>query len=47
MLVRKAEFFKSIDWWTIVLYVIMVVAGWLTIHAASYDYDNSSMFTFQ
>lgn len=47
MLVRKAEFFKSIDWWTIVLYVIMVVAGWLTIHAASYDYDDSSMFTFQ
>jgi len=47
MSVRKADFFRAIDWWTIVLYVIMVVAGWLTIHAASYNFDNSSMFDFQ
>lgn len=38
--------FKSIDWITIVLYLILVSAGAISIYAASYDFDNASMFDF-
>jgi rod shape determining protein RodA len=37
---------RSLDWMTIVIYVLMVVAGWLTIHAASYSFDDASIFDF-
>lgn len=36
--------FKSIDWITIVLYLLLVSAGALSIYAASYDFDNASLF---
>ncbi|MCH5217200.1 MAG: rod shape-determining protein RodA [Muribaculaceae bacterium] len=39
-------FFGSIDWITIVLYLIMVVAGAVSIYAASYDFEGERMFDF-
>ena len=30
-----------IDWWTVLLYFIFVVAGWLNIYAASFDLENA------
>jgi rod shape determining protein RodA len=33
-----------VDWFTIILYLIMVVAGAASIYAATYDYDKASMF---
>ena len=41
---RKTEIWKSIDWITIVLYLIMVVAGWFSICGASYEFDNVGLF---
>ena len=38
--------FRSIDWLTIGLYLILVVAGAISIYAASYDFDRASMFDF-
>ncbi len=37
--------FRSIDWTTVVLYFIMVFAGMVSIYAASYDFDQASMFS--
>jgi rod shape determining protein RodA len=34
----------SIDWFTIVLYLVLVVAGWFSIYASSYDFDQVSIF---
>ncbi len=39
--------FRSLDWVTIILYVLLVSAGAVSIYAASYDFDNASMFDFQ
>ena len=39
---RKTEIWKSVDWFTIMLYVLMVVAGWFTICGASYAFDDVS-----
>lgn len=38
--------FKSIDWFTLVLYFIMVIAGAISIYAATYDFDQANMFSF-
>jgi rod shape determining protein RodA len=43
---RSTNFFRSLDWMTIALYLIMVVAGWFTINAASYSFDDASIFDF-
>ena len=34
---RKTEIWKSVDWITILLYLIMVIAGWFSICGASYE----------
>lgn len=35
---------RHIDWFTVVLYLLLVVAGVLSIYAASYDFDDASIF---
>ena len=35
---------KTIDWFTIILYMLMIVAGWFTICGASFEFDNMSLF---
>lgn len=41
-----ASIFKSIDWITLLIYMIMVVSGAVSIYAATYDFDHASMFSF-
>ena len=41
---RTTEIWKSVDWVTILLYVIMVIAGWFSICGASYEFDNTGLF---
>lgn len=36
--------FKSLDWITIILYLLLVAMGAVSIYAASYDFDNASLF---
>ncbi len=38
--------FKNVDWFTVILYLLLVVAGVFSIYAASYDYDHASIFSF-
>ena len=38
--------FKNLDWITILLYILMVVAGVISIYAASYDFDEASILSF-
>ncbi|MDR2914752.1 MAG: rod shape-determining protein RodA [Tannerella sp.] len=40
----KTSIWKTVDWFTIILYVIMITAGWISICGASYDFDNPSFF---
>ncbi|MDR2951163.1 MAG: rod shape-determining protein RodA [Prevotella sp.] len=43
---REEEHIKSsVDWFTIILYIIMVFFGWFSIYGASYNYEHAtSMF---
>lgn len=37
--------FRNLDWPTVFIYLIMVFAGMVSIYAASYDFDQASMFS--
>lgn len=39
-----ASTFRHLDWTTIIIYLIMVLAGMVSIYAACYNFDNASMF---
>ncbi|MDR2683317.1 MAG: rod shape-determining protein RodA, partial [Dysgonamonadaceae bacterium] len=34
---------NAIDWFTVVLYLVLVIAGWFSIYAATYDYDQKNI----
>lgn len=38
---RRRNFFKSIDWWIVALYLILVICGWVCIYGASYNFEDS------
>lgn len=44
MALREINVWKTLDWWTVLLYAILVFSGMVSIYAASYDFDNASMF---
>ena len=43
---RNISIKKGLDWTTVLLYLILVVMGWLSIYGASYDFDQTSIFDF-
>ena len=43
---KKSNNWKSVDWFTIILYIIMLTAGWISICSASFDIDKSGLFDF-
>ncbi|MDL2322989.1 rod shape-determining protein RodA [Bacteroidales bacterium OttesenSCG-928-A17] len=40
---RKISIWNKLDWFTVAIYLILVVAGWFSIYAASYEFDGRSM----
>lgn len=40
----KMSLWRSVDWITIILYLFMVVGGWLSICGASYEFDSVGLF---
>ena len=43
---RNTNILRFLDWPTVIIYVIMVVAGVFSIYAASYDFDQASILSF-
>lgn len=41
---ENSTLLKSIDWFTVILYLVMVTAGAVSIYAATYKFDGASMF---
>ena len=40
----RTNIFANLDWWLILLYVVLVLIGWINIYAAVYNEDHSSIF---
>jgi rod shape determining protein RodA len=44
---RRTNIWESVDWWIIVLYIILVFSGWLCIYSSSYEFDREiGLFDF-
>lgn len=43
---KEPSVFRTLDWVTVFLYLVLVSAGVVSIYAASYDFDQASMFSF-
>jgi rod shape determining protein RodA len=40
----RNDILKNIDWWTVLLYLALVLIGWVNIYAAVFDETHSSIF---
>lgn len=38
---------RNIDWITVIIYLLLLMAGVVSIYSASYDFDNASIFSFE
>ena len=43
---RQESIWKSLDWVTIVIYLLLVTFGWFSICGASYDYSEHDLLDF-
>lgn len=43
---KSPSVFRHLDWTTVFIYLAMVLAGVVSIYAASYDFDNASILSF-
>src|SRR5690554_3077628 len=41
---RKGNIVKNLDWFTVLMYVVLLTLGWLNIYSASYNIDHPSIF---
>ncbi|MBR5841539.1 MAG: rod shape-determining protein RodA [Bacteroidaceae bacterium] len=46
MAIRNVNLWRSIDWFTIILYFLLVACGWLSICGATYDFGDTDFFSF-
>lgn len=46
MIDRKTSFVRNIDWVTVIVYLVLVLMGWINIYAAVYNEDHKSIFDF-
>ena len=43
---RNRSIISGIDWWTIVLFLVIALFGWLNIYGSSYSFDQTSIWDF-
>ncbi len=43
---KSSSSLRYVDWFTVVLYLLLVMAGMVSIYAASYDFDHANMLSF-
>lgn len=46
MNLRNSSIWKTLDWWTVLLYLILVICGWFSVCGASYEYGNPDFLDF-
>ncbi len=42
---KQHSLWRSLDWWTVALYLVLVIAGWFSICGASYTYGEMDFFS--
>lgn len=47
MVTRNDSLWKSLDWVTIFIYLLLIVGGWFSVCGASYDYGERDFLDFR
>ena len=42
----NSSVFRNLDWFTVILYLLLIIGGIFSIYAASYDFDNAFILSF-
>ncbi|MDD6437047.1 MAG: rod shape-determining protein RodA [Prevotella sp.] len=42
---RQPSILRSIDWWTVAIYVALLIFGWVSVCGASYNYGDTDIFS--
>ncbi len=42
---NSGSIWKSLDWWTVAIYVVLLVCGWFSVCGASYTYGDTDFFS--
>ena len=42
---RQRSVLRSIDWWTILIYIALLSFGWISVCGASYSYGETDIFS--
>ena len=45
-MLRRESIWKTLDWMTVIIYLLLVVAGWFSVCGASYEYGNPDFLDF-
>lgn len=46
MVMRRDNIWKSLDWWTVAIYLLLVIFGWISICGASYEFGDYELLDF-
>ena len=46
MVTRNDSLWKTLDWVTIAIYLLLIIAGWFSVCGASYDYGDRDFLDF-
>lgn len=44
---RHTGVFRSLDWWTVIIYLALLVLGWLSVCGASYTFEEPDIFSLE
>lgn len=47
MVYTNDNMMKSVDWWTVAIYLALVIMGWISVCGASYDYGELNLFSME
>ena len=43
---KQPSVLASLDWWTIGIYLALLIFGWVSVCGASYNYGDNEIFSF-
>ena len=43
---KNRSIISGIDWWTIIMFLVIAIFGWMNIYGSSYNYDQTSIWDF-
>lgn len=43
---QRTNIWAAVDWWTVLMFLLLALFGWINIYGAGYNYEQTSIFSF-